>query len=63
MRVEWKRVGVTSREEKQGKEEWMCGGNIVRFWNALCDTNFIPCLPTDSLLNCLKITCGPGFVF
>lgn len=54
---------MTSREEKQGKEEWMCGGNIVRFWNALCDTNFIPCLPTDSLLNCLKITCGPGFVF
>lgn len=28
---ELKRVGVTFIEEKQGKEEWMCGGNIVRF--------------------------------
>ena len=47
-------VGVTSSEEKQGKEEWVCGGNIVRFWNALCDTNFIASLPTESLLKGVK---------
>ena len=63
VRGEWKRVGVTSREEKQGKEEWVCVGNIVRFWNTLYDTDFISCLPTGSLFSCLKIMCGPGFVF
>lgn len=30
-RREWKGIGVNFSEEKQGKEDWICGGNIVRF--------------------------------
>lgn len=43
MRTEWKGAGVTSSEERQGKEEWMCvlgrGVILLGFWDARCDTN------------------------
>lgn len=58
MRTEWKGAGVTSSEERQGKEEWVCvlGRRVILlgFWDARCDTILISCLPTKSFLNFKK---------